>query len=113
MNAVPISTVASSMQFRKRGEQHERQRKHREYRNHGRISIIWMYKHPKESITKKLKVRFFWDEEIRNLMEDFKIPKDVINKVIRTTETECENQTSRQKYESCLEKVLDIDRLKN
>ncbi|MFR6667113.1 MAG: hypothetical protein ACLUQX_13375, partial [Thomasclavelia spiroformis] len=41
--------------------------------------------------------RFFWDEEIRNLMEDFKIPKDVINKVIRTTETECENQTSRQK----------------
>lgn len=43
--------------------------------------------------------RFFWDEEIRNLMEDFKIPKDVINKVIRTTETECENQISRQKYD--------------
>lgn len=53
--AVPISTVASSMQFRKRGEQHERQRKHREYRNHGRISIIWMYKHPKEALRRSSK----------------------------------------------------------
>lgn len=50
-----ILTVASSTQFRKRGEQHERQRKHREYRNHGRISIIWMYKHPKEALRRSSK----------------------------------------------------------
>lgn len=42
---------------------------------------------------------FRWDEEIRNLMEDFRFPEEIIDKVIRTTETECENQTSRQKYD--------------
>lgn len=42
---------------------------------------------------------FRWDEEIRNLMEDFRFPEEIIDKVIRATETECKNQTSRQKYD--------------
>lgn len=53
---------------------------------------------------------FRWDEEIRNLMEDFRFPEEIIDKVIRTTETECENQTSRQKYDHAWRKFWTFDK---
>ena len=51
---------------------------------------------------------FRWDEEIRNLMEDYRLPEEIINKVIRTTETECKNKTSKQKYDHAWRKFLTL-----
>lgn len=53
----------------------------------------------RKSKSSEPETNFRWDEEIRNLMEDFRFPEEIIDKVIRTTETECKNQTSRQKYD--------------
>lgn len=98
MSVVPISTDANSMPFR---------REMNNMKGNGSIgNVVTMGEFPLYGCTNiqrkhygESQSRFLWDEEIRNLMEDFRIPTDMINKIIRATETECKNKTSRQKYD--------------